>query len=150
MNNGHLSGILSLISKIHAETVTYLNAELANSGLPDFSTSHGNILYRLSQADSLSMSELAKMIHRDKSTATVLVNKLERLGFVKRTRCKEDYRKILLVLTDKGTEYNKTTADISKRLIDRCYQGFSNEEKETAFKLLTRIADNFSDSESEE
>ncbi len=144
MNNEQLSGILSLVSKIHSETVAYLNKELANSGLPDFSTSHGNILFRLSQAESLSMSEIARLIHRDKSTATVLVNKLERLGFVKRMPCSEDSRKTLLVLTDKGTEYNKATAEISRKLIDRCYKGFSAEEKESAFKLLSRIAENFS------
>ena len=144
MNNEQLSGILSLVSKIHAETVAYLNEELANNGLSDFSTSHGNILYRLSKAESLSMTEIARLIHRDKSTATVLVNKLERFGFVKRIRCENDFRKTLLILTDKGTAYNKATAEISKRLIDRCYQGFSDEEKETAYNLLARIADNFS------
>ena len=144
MNNEQLSGILSLVSKIHAETVAYLNKELANNGLPDFSTSHGNIMYRLSKAESLSMTEIARLIHRDKSTATVLVNKLERFGFVKRTRCENDSRRILLVLTDKGTAYNKATAEISKRLIERCYQGFSDEEKEMAYGLLSRIADNFS------
>lgn len=150
MDNQQLSGILSLISKVHAETVSYLNDELASNGLPDFATSHGNILYRLSQADSLSMTEISKMIHRDKSTATVLVNKLERLGFVKRIRCKDDYRKTLLVLTEKGAEYNKATASISRRLIERCYQGFSDDEKETAFKLLSRISDNFSDNQEDD
>ena len=150
MSNDQLSGILSLISKIHAETASYLNEELANNGLPDFSTSHGNILYRLSQSDTLTMTEIARLIHRDKSTATVLVNKLERFGFVKRVRCTDDCRKTMLVLTEKGMEYNKATAAISKRLINRCYKGFSAEEKETAYKLLARIADNFSKEEDEQ
>ncbi|MCQ2580076.1 MAG: MarR family transcriptional regulator [Treponemataceae bacterium] len=150
MNNEQLSGILSLVSKIHAETVAYLKEEMSGNGMPDFSTSHGNILYRLSQSGTLSMTEIARTIHRDKSTATVLVNKLERLGFVKRTQCKDDYRKTLLTLTEKGAEYNKATAAISKRLIERCYQGFSQQDKEKVFELLTRISENFEDIPSEE
>jgi DNA-binding MarR family transcriptional regulator len=150
MNNEQLSGILSLVSKIHAETVAFFKEELAANGLPDFTTSHGNILYRLSKAETLSMTKIARMIHRDKSTATVLVNKLERFGLVKRIRCKDDNRKTLLMLTEKGAEYNEATANISKRLIDRCYQGFSQADKEKAFELLTRISDNFSNIQQEE
>ena len=36
---------------------------------------------------------------------TGMIDKLERLGFAKRTRCKKDRRKINLTLTSKGEEF---------------------------------------------
>lgn len=137
------SGISSLISKIHSSSASFLKAELQTRGLPDMVSSHGNILFQLSQAGTLTMKELSERIHRDKSTTTVLVNKLEAAGFVARTKDSTDSRVTHITLTETGKNYNDTLSAISATLNERCCQGLSEAEQQTLFELLTRISGNF-------
>ena len=71
---------LSIISKIHSLSSSFLKKELEEKGLKELVSSHGNILFQLSVSEQLSMTEIASRIHRDKSTTTVLVKKLEKEG----------------------------------------------------------------------
>jgi DNA-binding MarR family transcriptional regulator len=45
--------------------------------------------------------------HMTPASLTGMLDKLERLGFAKRTRCKKDRRKINLTLTNKGKHFFK-------------------------------------------
>ena len=139
------SGMLSLISKIHSATSFYLKKQLAEQGLPDMVSSHGNILFRLSTNGRMTMSELSKNIHRDKSTTTVLVKKLENAGYIQRETSETDNRVTYILLTEKGADYAAATAVISEKLIARCYQGFSEIEKQAAFAFISRISANFTE-----
>ncbi len=138
-----VSNITSLISQIHAGTSSFLREELKKQGLPELVSSHGNILFRLSKCDRLSMGELARQINRDKSTATVLVKKLEQEGYVRRVPSETDNRVTFIELSDKGREYTAATANISALLNQRCCNGLSREELQTAYGLLVRINNNF-------
>lgn len=139
------SGILSLISQIHSSTSFYLKKQLAERGLQNMASSHGNILFRLATNGPMTMSELTKSIHRNKSTTTVLVNKLEKSGYIQRKASDTDNRVTYIQLTDKGANYAATTADISEKLIARCYKGFSEKERQTVFDLVMRISANFTE-----
>ncbi len=138
-----LTQITSLISKIHASSAAFLKTELKNRGLPELVSSHGNILFQLSQHDRMTMSEITAAIHRDKSTTTALIKKLEKEGYVERQTNPEDSRVTWICLTQKGQEYTTATGDISRILNQTCWAGFSEDEKCTAYRLLSRIADNF-------
>lgn len=137
------SSLVSLISNIHTAASDFLEEKLKAYGLPDMVSSHGFILYRLSLAERLTMGELAQLVNRDKSTVTVLIRKLEAAGFVEREVSEKDSRVVYIKLTPQGREYNDKTKDISRQLIERCYQGFSPEERQTTFALLKRIFNNF-------
>lgn len=132
--------ILSLISHVHAVSADFTNKRLAAKG--DLVSSHGYILFLLSQKGKLTMSEISELINRDKSTTTVLVRKLKETELVKAENSKEDGRTTLISLTAKGKRYNELTASISKKLLDTCYKGFSKDEKETLLKLLAKVNDN--------
>ena len=134
---------MSLVSRIHSAEADFLIKRLAEKGLPDFASSHGFILFQLAAKDALSMKELAEKINRDKSTATVLVRKLERDGFVKTAPSPGDARSKLVSLTSKGKRYNDVTAELANDLLKIFYKGFSEDEKKKAFAYLTRIAENF-------
>ncbi len=86
--------------------------------------------------------QLTEKIHRDKSTTTALVKKLEGGGFLKIEKSMDDCRKKLISLTEKGKKYNELTAGLSKELIETAYRNFSLDEKEKIFSLLTRISEN--------
>ena len=134
---------LSVISKIHSLSSSFLKNELEEKGLNELVSSHGNILFQLSLEEKLSMSEIASRVHRDKSTTTVLVKKLEKEGYVERTKNQDDNRSFYLHLTEKGLQYTKATSDISSKLVSKAYENFSEEEKEATFAFLSRICSNF-------
>lgn len=88
------------------------------------------------------MGELSSAINRDKSTATALVKKLEKLGFVKTEKSAEDSRKKIITLTEKGKKYNETTAELSKELLTKAFKGFSDDEKNSLLSLLCKLSEN--------
>ena len=135
---------ISLLSHIHSASADFLQKKLSENGFTNFASSHGNILFQLSRTENLKMNELSKIINRDKSTTTVLVRKLEQEGFLKTVPSKEDGRMKIVSLTEKGKNYNKITGEISKELLERFYNGFSEDEKNLFSSLLAKINRNFS------
>ena len=138
-----INSSISKVSHIHSTAADFLAHKLADKGLPEFISSHGNILFQLSKNEAMNMGELAKRINRDKSTTTVLVRKLENFGLVEAVTDSNDKRNKFISLTEKGKEYNQLTANISQELINTFYKGFSEEEKEQFFNFLLRIEQNF-------
>ena len=134
---------IAKVSQLHSLTADFLKKRLAQKGFDDFASSHGYILYQLSQNPHITMKELAAKINRDKSTTTVLVRKLEQAGLVKTCPAPNDKRNKLLTLTNEGAEYNKMTAELSQELISTFYKGFTEEEKKEFCAYLERIKENF-------
>lgn len=134
---------ISKISHIHSLAADFLTEELSRKGLENFASSHGNILFQLSLVDSMKMNELSQKINRDKSTTTVLVQKLINEGLVQIKSSETDKRSKLISLSEKGREYNKLTSDISSQLITRFYSGFNEDEKNLFYSLLCRVEENF-------
>lgn len=63
---------------------------------------HGDILYALMIHGELSMTQIAELVDRKKSTVTTLVDKLIHLGYIEKKRDLGDNRVYLISLTDKG------------------------------------------------
>ena len=139
----NVNSSISFLSHIHTITATFLTEKLKEQGFNDFESSHGNILFQLNKNGKMTMSELAKAINRDKSTATVLVRKLEKEGFVSIINDKKDKRNKNILLSQKGMEYTKITTEISNELLSTFYKGFSNQEKQNFLEYLERIEKNF-------
>lgn len=137
-----IKDILSLVSKIHTQSADFIQKEMTEMGLENFSSSHGNILYSLSKTEEMQMGELSEKINRDKSTTTVLVRKLEKIGLVKIEKAESDSRKKIITLTEKGKAFNEKTSKLSEKLIFGCYRGFSEEEKVMLLSFLNRISEN--------
>lgn len=143
--SGRTSLILSLISKIHAQSASFLKTELQVRGLPEMVSSHGNILFQLSINEKMSMRELSEAIHRDKSTVTALVNKLKEQGYVERIPSESDSRVVYVRLTEKGRAYTVETGAISSLLNEKCFAGFSEDDKNALYAFLARISENFAE-----
>jgi len=136
----NISSVISLISHIHTETADFTNKRLAEKG--KLISSHGFILFQLSEEEKLTMGEISSRINRDKSTTTVLIKKLKEQGLVQEEPSKDDSRIKYISLTKKGKEYNELTSKISKDLLTQCYKGFSSEEKKQLLTLLEKMNDN--------
>ncbi|HAK69102.1 MAG: MarR family transcriptional regulator [Treponema sp.] len=134
------SSIVSLISHLHTVTADFTNSRLPQKSR--FVSSHGFILYILSQEPKMSKSKIAESINRDKSTTTVLLRKLIDEGLVKEEKDPEDSRSKLISLTAKGKKFNELTSSISEDLLSVCYKGFSASEKKSLLNLLTKMNSN--------
>ena len=134
-----MSAILSLISKIHEKGNRFIIEELKNNGAEGLVPSHGDILVCLYKNSKMTMKDIANCIHRTKPTVTVLVDKLEKLGYLKREASEEDSRSTNIVLTQKGEDFQTTFEKISKNLNEMLYKNLSPEESELMEKLLRKV-----------
>ena len=132
-----------MISKVRENANKFITEEMDKWGVKGLAPSHGDILSALLKHERLTMKELADKIGRDKSTVTVLVDKLIKQGFVEKTRDIEDNRVVFVSLTEKGRELRPMFDSISKDLISTVYKGMSENEKEELIKTLTKIKNNF-------
>ena len=94
MNSKHIL----LIGRIHALAHQWLTDELAAAGLTGLVPSHGDILACLLAHDPATMNQLATFAHRTRSTTTVLVDKLESLGYIARQKSPDDARSTIIPL----------------------------------------------------
>lgn len=134
-----MSAILSLISKIHEKGNRFIINELKNSGAEGLVPSHGDILVCLYKNSKMTMKDIANCIHRTKPTVTVLVDKLEKLGYLKREASDKDSRFTNIVLTQKGKDFQTTFEKISKDLNEMLYKNLSNKEVEILEELLRKV-----------
>lgn len=136
--------IVYFISKTKKKMIRFIEKKLKEKGLNDIVPAYGNILTALYDNDGkLSMNAISKLIGKDKSTVTPLVNKLTKLGYVKKEKCKEDRRVTYVIITEKGREIEGKFYDISNEVYLTAYKGFSEEEKELLLKLLKKLNNNF-------
>lgn len=135
--------IVQLISSIRGKAYKFIIGELQANRIHGIVPSHGGILYELFKDGKLSMKSLAGRIDRDKSTVTSLVQKLIKMGYVKKVKDESDHRVNYIVLTRKGKELEPVFNDISKKLIQRFYTGLTQEEKRAIIGILERIHRNW-------
>lgn len=130
---------LFLISKIKEKGNRFITEQLQQNGINGLVPSHGDILVVLYQYEKLTMKDIADKIHRTKPTVTVLVDKLEKLGFVKREKSDKDSRVTYIMLTQKGYEFQPVFEKISSDLNSLLYKNLTDEESELIDKLLEKM-----------
>jgi DNA-binding MarR family transcriptional regulator len=135
-------GVFASISRTRAAVNDFLSEELARAGLAGLCPSHGDILSALFKEDGQAMGDLARAIRRKKNTATVLVSKLEGLGYVEAVRDAADGRRVLIRLTAAGRALKEPFSRISRRLHDKALKGIEEDRLEGLLSLLERIQGN--------
>ena len=131
-----------LMGRIHELTQKGLRGELAAAGLTGVAPSHGDVLACLFMRGEATMHELAAFAHRTKPTTTVLVDKLEERGLVRRAPSKDDARSTVVALTAEGESLRGRFKSISKKLVSRIYSPLSKDEGERLEKLLNKVLTN--------
>ena len=131
--------MLSLASKIHEKGNRFIIEELKNNGAEGLAPSHGDILVCLYQNGKMTMKDIADYIHRTKPTVTVLVDKLEKLGYLKREASDKDNRYTYVILTQKGEDFKATFEKISNDLNKMLNKNLSNKEVEILEELLQKM-----------
>lgn len=134
---------IKLISMIRGEVNDFILRELKKLGLDNIAPSHGDIFYTLFKHKELTKKEIANKINKDPSTITTLVKKLKKYGFLDERKNPEDRRYTIIFLTDKGKDLRIKFEEISKKLYQIEYEGFTKDERKKFLKFLNRIYSNF-------
>ncbi len=135
--------IISLSSKVAKKANKLIMAELKQYGLVDIAPSHGDILSLLFDGQLYEMGEIAKKIHRSKPTVTVLVEKLEKMGYIQRIKSDTDARCVTVSLSQRGYELQPIFETISNHLDEIAYAGLRDEEAVLLEILLEKVVVNF-------
>jgi len=108
----------------------------------EINSAQGRIMFVLWQNDGISINELAKKTHLKKSTLTSMLDRLEKMGYIKRQRSKKDRRKILIKRTEKDRTMEKKYVEVSEEMTRLYYKGFSESQIVHFEKDLEQILNN--------
>ena len=78
----------------------------------EINSAQGRIMFALWQQDNISINELAQKTQLKKSTLTSMLDRLERMGYIKRERSEKDRRIILIQRTNKDKNLEKKYVDL--------------------------------------
>jgi DNA-binding MarR family transcriptional regulator len=115
----------------------------------EITSAQGRIMFALWQQDGVSMNELARKTQLGKSTLKSMIDRLEKMGYVKRQRPEKDRRKILIRRTEKDKALESKYVEVTQEMTKLYYKGFSKSEIERFENALSRILKNLTDFEAE-
>ena len=133
-----LEFMLREVGKVHTNKI---NEVLGEVGLHKGQPMMLRILYR---KDGVSQSHLAKELSIKAATASAMVKRLEKGGYVVRKRDSVDERVSNVYLTDKGRELSTKLKGYQRQMDTMIFEGFTDTEKDTMKDFLNRIHDNLS------
>ncbi len=116
----------------------------------EINSAQGRIMFALWQADGISINELANKTQLKKSTLTSMLDRLEKMGYVRRQRSKKDRRKILIHRTKKDKALESKYVELSQEMTKLFYKGFSEKEIGRFENNLSKILDNLTIYEKEQ
>lgn len=128
-------------SKLRSMGNAYIVRSLEKAGLKGIVPSHGDVMNLLFRKGICNMTELAREVRRTKSTMTVLVDKLEREGYVAKRPDPDDSRGVLVELTAKGRDLEPVFQQISDGLNELISNRLSKEEIKQLNTLLQKCVD---------
>jgi DNA-binding MarR family transcriptional regulator len=100
------------------------------------------ILIRLCEKDGLTQKELAKDTYFEQSNLTLMLDKLELKGLVKRSAKENDRRAYLVTITPEGRKLKEPLVRMGEEVMERALHGVSSAQKEELSKILHLIYEN--------
>lgn len=137
------------ISRIRQINGRIMNKILSEKNISAFSGEQGKILHVLWEEDGISIKELSFKTGLAVSTLTTMIDRMEEANLIKRIPDKKDRRKILIKLTEYTNSLKGVYDEISQKMTDYSYDGFSENEIETMERLLKKMLDNVEKAERE-
>ncbi len=82
----------------------------------------------VSEADEISMGDLSEQFPLPASTATRFVDKLVRRDYLERKRPRDDRRRVLLTVSNKGLQLLKRREEVRNKFFHRMFSRLTKEE----------------------
>ena len=110
----------------------------------DLSDGQPKVLYILRTMEGCVQKELAKVCDIKPSSMTVMLDRLEEKGYVRReeTKVSGGKRAYRIYLTEEGRQIAEKVFWLMETIEEECFQGISDTEKQLLFDLLKRVRDN--------
>lgn len=97
----------------------------------------------------ITMSQLASSMNVPMSTATGVIERLVKNGYIVRVKSDTDRRIVTIRLTGKGTSLSEELKGTLRRFTDLLVQGLSEEEQRLLVQIFLKVLDNLSKTASE-
>jgi DNA-binding MarR family transcriptional regulator len=142
-NKMNTEGIIAQIARIRESSNALIKTELRKRSIKGIVPAHGaTLVFLFQQKKPVPIKAVVDSIGRVKSTVTVMINTLEKYGYVQKTPCQTDNRVINVVLTPKGRRLKKDFDEISIILREKVYGNMAEKNREGLINLLTEIERN--------
>lgn len=138
-----------LISKIKQIQGRVFERLLSEYGISEFNGPQGRILFVLWERDGIPISELSKQTGLAKTTLTSMLDRLEGSGHIERTPDPTDRRTVRIRLTENARALRPKYDEVSDRMNEIFYGGFSDDEVLAFEKALGKILENLIEKENE-
>ena len=131
------------IAFLIAKARNVLKNEFENELKPyALSYAHRVILIRLSEKEGLTQKELAQDTYFEQSNLTLMLDKLELKGLVKRTAKENDRRAYIITITPEGEKLRDLLVKMGEDVMDKALKGLSTAQKGELSNMLQLIYKN--------
>jgi DNA-binding MarR family transcriptional regulator len=127
--------LIFLISKVCQKLIIKLQKAFSQSGI-EVTPIQVMLLFFLQRNGALSLTQISQGLMLENPTVTGLIDRLEKLGYVKRSDHPNDRRVYLVYVTDRGKRVADKALPIVKKLNEQIKEGYSMEEIENFKKVL--------------
>jgi DNA-binding MarR family transcriptional regulator len=124
-----------LISKVCQKLIINLQKAFSASGV-EVTPIQVMLLFFLQKNDGSSLTQISQGLMLENPTVTGLIDRLEKLGYVKRSDHPDDRRVYLIYLTEKGRKVANKALPIIKKLNEQIKEGYSKSEIDDFKKVL--------------
>jgi DNA-binding MarR family transcriptional regulator len=124
-----------LISKVCQKLIINLQKAFSESGV-EVTPIQVMLLFFLQKNDGSSLTQISQGLMLENPTVTGLIDRLEKLRYVKRSDHPNDRRVYLVHITEKGNKVANKALPIIKKLNEEIKKGYSKEEIENFKKVL--------------
>ena len=124
-----------LISKVCQKLIINLQKAFSESGV-EVTPIQVMLLFFLQKNDGSSLTQISQGLMLENPTVTGLIDRLEKLGYVKRSDHPNDRRVYLVNITEKGNKVANKALPIIKKLNEQIKEGYSKSEIEDFKKVL--------------
>ena len=131
-----------LISKVCQKLVINLQKSFSESGI-EVTAIQGMLLFFLQKNDGSSLTQISQGLMLENPTVTGLIDRLEKLGYVKRSDHPSDRRVYLVHITEKGKKVANKALPIVKKVNEEIKKGYSKEEINNFKKVLVGAFNKF-------
>lgn len=131
-----LEEIVEMISSLMGNLET---AAFEQEGFSELSMRQLLYMETIAQMNHPAFSELAERLNVTKPSVTALVQKLIRMGYVKKVQSEEDRRVYHIVLTSKGEKFTEMHAHMHRLIAQKLAENLDADEVQQLSTLLQKV-----------
>jgi DNA-binding MarR family transcriptional regulator len=138
MSNAELQELRSALVEVLAAERRLRSREPRRPG--ELSHAQVRALVQVAKGEEVTVGDLAKRADLSAGAMTVMVDHLEREGMITRRRSEADRRQVFVALTERGHEEIAGKRAAQERFWRKGFAGHSDEELQTATRVMRTIA----------